>query len=76
LIQYQGKNQLVKAQNLTVHAWHVTHVSQILLCFLVDMQTTFATKEALEGHNIYEGVYYKVHLTFSRHTELNVKVMF
>ncbi|ONM40404.1 Polypyrimidine tract-binding protein homolog 2 [Zea mays] len=39
-----------------------------------DIQTAYAAKEALEGHSIYEGGYCKLHLTFSRHTELNVKV--
>ncbi|KAJ1284361.1 hypothetical protein BS78_03G197700 [Paspalum vaginatum] len=39
-----------------------------------DIQTAVAAKEALEGHSIYEGGYCKLHLTFSRHTELNVKV--
>ncbi|KAL5674311.1 hypothetical protein ACJX0J_018617, partial [Zea mays] len=38
-----------------------------------DIQTAYAAKEALEGHSIYEGGYCKLHLTFSRHTELNVK---
>ncbi|CAO2208706.1 unnamed protein product [Urochloa humidicola] len=39
-----------------------------------DIQTAVAAKEALEGHSIYEGGYCKLHLAFSRHTELNVKV--
>ncbi|XP_015697870.1 polypyrimidine tract-binding protein homolog 1-like [Oryza brachyantha] len=39
-----------------------------------DIQTAVAAKEALEGHSIYEGGYCKLHLTFSRHTDLNVKV--
>jgi hypothetical protein len=42
---------------------------------LVDIQTAVAAKEALEGHSIYEGGYCKLHLTFSRHTDLNVKVI-
>jgi hypothetical protein len=70
LIQYLGKNQLVRTQNLIVHAWHVTHVSQVFLCFLVDIQTSFAAKEALEGHIIYEGGYYKLHSHF--HAILNL----
>nr|CAB3477644.1 unnamed protein product [Digitaria exilis] len=39
-----------------------------------DIQTAVAAKEALEGHSIYEGGYCRLHLAFSRHTELNVKV--
>ncbi|KAG8044865.1 hypothetical protein GUJ93_ZPchr0008g12088 [Zizania palustris] len=39
-----------------------------------DIQTAVAAKEALEGHSIYEGGYCKLHLTFSRHTDLNVKI--
>jgi len=39
-----------------------------------DIQTAVAAKEALEGHSIYEGGYCKLHLAFSRHTELNVKI--
>jgi hypothetical protein len=50
-------------------------MSQVLYAFLVDIQTAVAAKEALEGHSIYEGGYCKLHLTFSRHTELNVKVI-
>jgi len=45
------------------------------MLFLVDIQTAVAAKEALEGHSIYEGGYCKLHLAFSRHTELNVKVI-
>ncbi|GJN18363.1 hypothetical protein PR202_gb05516 [Eleusine coracana subsp. coracana] len=37
-----------------------------------DIQTAVAAKEALEGHSIYEGGYCKLHLAFSRHTELNI----
>ncbi|KAL5055069.1 hypothetical protein RYX36_035751 [Vicia faba] len=32
-----------------------------------------SAKEALEGHNIYDGGYCKLHLTYSRHIDLNVK---
>lgn len=39
-----------------------------------DVQTAVTAKEALEGHSIYEGGYCKLHLTFSRHTDLNVKI--
>lgn len=40
-----------------------------------DTQTAMMAKEALEGHPIYEGGYCKLHLTYSRHTALNVKVL-
>ncbi|RWV92879.1 hypothetical protein GW17_00044709 [Ensete ventricosum] len=35
--------------------------------------TAAVAKEALEGHCIYDGGYCKLHLSFSRHTDLNVK---
>ncbi|GER45838.1 polypyrimidine tract-binding protein-like [Striga asiatica] len=38
-----------------------------------DMATASIAKEALEGHCIYDGGYCKLHLSFSRHTDLNVK---
>ncbi|CAN6444375.1 unnamed protein product [Victoria cruziana] len=40
-----------------------------------DVQTATIAKEALEGHCIYDGGYCKLHLTYSRHTDLNVKVL-
>ena len=39
-----------------------------------DIATAVAAKEALEGHCIYEGGYCKLHISYSRHTDLNVKV--
>ncbi|KAJ3704114.1 hypothetical protein LUZ61_007819 [Rhynchospora tenuis] len=39
-----------------------------------DTQTAMMAKDALEGHPIYEGGYCKLHLTYSRHTTLNVKI--
>lgn len=36
--------------------------------------TASVAKEALEGHCIYDGGYCKLHLTYSRHTDLNLKV--
>ncbi|CAI9109725.1 OLC1v1009599C2 [Oldenlandia corymbosa var. corymbosa] len=39
-----------------------------------DIATAAVAKESLEGHCIYDGGYCKLHLTFSRHTDLNVKV--
>ncbi|XP_058778817.1 polypyrimidine tract-binding protein homolog 1-like isoform X1 [Vicia villosa] len=38
-----------------------------------DVTIAAGAKEALEGHNIYDGGYCKLHLTYSRHTDLNVK---
>ncbi|XP_047317916.1 polypyrimidine tract-binding protein homolog 1 isoform X2 [Impatiens glandulifera] len=38
-----------------------------------DVGTATVAKGALEGHCIYEGGYCKLHLTYSRHTDLNVK---
>nr|GMD02308.1 polypyrimidine tract-binding protein homolog 2-like isoform X1 [Ipomoea batatas] len=39
-----------------------------------DVQTAVVAKEALEGHSIYEGGYCKLHITYSRHTDLSIKV--
>nr|APO15858.1 polypyrimidine tract-binding protein 1 [Sesuvium portulacastrum] len=38
-----------------------------------DVTTASVSKDALEGHSIYDGGYCKLHLTYSRHTDLNVK---
>ncbi|OVA11443.1 RNA recognition motif domain [Macleaya cordata] len=39
-----------------------------------DVQTAVVAKEALEGHCIYDGGFCKLHLSYSRHTDLSVKV--
>ncbi|KAI3987935.1 hypothetical protein MKX01_021049, partial [Papaver californicum] len=39
-----------------------------------DIQTAVVAKEALEGHCIYDGGFCKLHLSYSRHTDLSVKV--
>ncbi|KAI4319985.1 hypothetical protein MLD38_033514 [Melastoma candidum] len=39
-----------------------------------DVQTAMVAKEALEGHCIYDGGFCKLHISFSRHTVLNIKV--
>ncbi|KAL9225378.1 hypothetical protein vseg_001313 [Gypsophila vaccaria] len=39
-----------------------------------DVQTAVAAKEALEGHCIYDGGFCKLHLSYSRHTDLSIKV--
>ncbi|RDX80948.1 Polypyrimidine tract-binding protein-like 1, partial [Mucuna pruriens] len=38
-----------------------------------DVTTATAAKNALEGHCIYDGGYCKLHLSYSRHTDINVK---
>ncbi|KAL6136491.1 hypothetical protein ACLB2K_061786 [Fragaria x ananassa] len=38
-----------------------------------DIATAAVAREALEGHCIYDGGYCKLHLSYSRHTDLNVK---
>ncbi|XP_010442873.1 PREDICTED: polypyrimidine tract-binding protein homolog 2 isoform X1 [Camelina sativa] len=39
-----------------------------------DVQTAMVAKEALEGHCIYDGGFCKLHITYSRHTDLSIKV--
>ncbi|CAI7872898.1 unnamed protein product [Closterium sp. NIES-53] len=39
-----------------------------------DVAAATSAKDALEGHCIYEGGYCKLRISFSRHTDLNVKV--
>lgn len=41
-----------------------------------DVSTASVAKDSLEGHCIYDGGYCKLHLTYSRHTDLNVKVQY
>lgn len=38
-----------------------------------DVQTAVVAKEALEGHSIYEGGFCKLHISYSRHTDLTGK---
>ncbi|KAK4271977.1 hypothetical protein QN277_020590 [Acacia crassicarpa] len=38
-----------------------------------DVTTAATAREALEGHCIYDGGFCKLHLSYSRHTDLNVK---
>ncbi|GLT36192.1 hypothetical protein SLA2020_105860 [Shorea laevis] len=38
-----------------------------------DITTAAVAKDALEAHSIYDGGYCKLHLSYSRHTDLNVK---
>ncbi|XP_057451040.1 polypyrimidine tract-binding protein homolog 2 isoform X3 [Lotus japonicus] len=39
-----------------------------------DTQTAIVAKEALEGHCIYDGGFCKLHISYSRHTDLSIKV--
>ncbi|MED6109946.1 hypothetical protein PIB30_038370 [Stylosanthes scabra] len=39
-----------------------------------DIQTAVVAKEALEGHCIYDGGFCKLHISYSRHTDLSIKV--
>ncbi|XP_021643313.2 polypyrimidine tract-binding protein homolog 2 isoform X2 [Hevea brasiliensis] len=39
-----------------------------------DVQTAIVAKEALEGHCIYDGGFCKLHITYSRHNDLSIKV--
>lgn len=39
------------------------------------MQTAVVAKEALEGHCIYDGGFCKLHISYSRHTDLSIKVV-
>ncbi|KAL0340989.1 UNVERIFIED_CONTAM: Polypyrimidine tract-binding protein2 [Sesamum radiatum] len=43
-------------------------------CKRSDVQTAVVAKEALEGHCIYDGGYCKLHISYSRHTDLSIKV--
>lgn len=65
-----------------------THVLIIALCVLstslvigtddamfADVQTAVVAKEALEGHCIYDGGSCKLHISYSRHTDLSIKVI-
>ncbi|GMP70501.1 hypothetical protein CsSME_00029324 [Camellia sinensis var. sinensis] len=38
------------------------------------VQTAVVAKEALEGHCIYDGGFCKLHISYSRHTDLSIKV--
>jgi hypothetical protein len=51
-----------------------SHVPGVVLCS-TDVPTAVVAKEALEGHCIYDGGFCKLHLSYSRHTDLNVKVL-
>ncbi|PKI50096.1 hypothetical protein CRG98_029534 [Punica granatum] len=42
--------------------------------FPADIQTAVVAKESFEGHCIYNGRFCKLHLSYSRHTDLSIKV--
>lgn len=52
----------------------VCHVNSYVSCSVSDINTAAVAKDALEGHCIYDGGYCKLHISYSRHTDLNVKV--
>ncbi|CAN4085776.1 unnamed protein product [Withania somnifera] len=39
-----------------------------------DVHTAAVAKEALEGHSIYQGGYCMLHISYSRHTDLSIKI--
>lgn len=41
-----------------------------------DVQTAVVAKEALEGHCIYDGGFCKLHISYSRHTDLSIKASY
>jgi polypyrimidine tract-binding protein 2 len=45
-----------------------------MLPWVADVQTAVVAKEALEGHCIYDGGFCKLHLSYSRHNDLSIKV--
>jgi hypothetical protein len=48
--------------------------TSLTIAVSADITTAAVAKQALEGHCIYDGGYCKLHLSYSRHTDLNVKV--
>lgn len=48
--------------------------SDLTVHYFTDVRTAVIAKEALEGHCIYDGGFCKLHLAYSRHTDLSVKV--
>lgn len=44
------------------------------MVLFADVQTAVVAKEALEGHCIYDGGFCKLHISYSRHTDLSIKV--
>ena len=63
---------LVSSRNWLLSFW-VLSVWPVAALF-ADGTTAAVAKEPLEGHCIYDGGYCKLHLTYSRHTDLNAKV--
>nr|GEZ98128.1 polypyrimidine tract-binding protein homolog 2 isoform X3 [Tanacetum cinerariifolium] len=43
------------------------------LILYTDVQTSVVAKEAMEGHCIYDGGFYKLRISYSRHTDLSIK---
>lgn len=57
-----------------MHASNEVHV-WCLIAVHADVQTAVVAKEALEGHCIYDGGFCKLHISYSRHTDLSIKVI-
>ena len=47
----------------------------MVLSVSADVQTAVVAKEALEGHCIYDGGFCKLHISYSRHSDLSIKVI-
>jgi hypothetical protein len=58
----------------TMHRNSGKYLMKYYFYYLPDIPTAVGAKEALEGHCIYDGGFCKLHLSYSRHTDLNVKV--
>lgn len=88
LIQYPGKflnlpslfliicliinSILLRHTTLSRHLSCLIDVAMVPL--VADVQTAVVAKEALEGHCIYDGGFCKLHISYSRHTDLSIKV--
>ncbi|KAH9646588.1 polypyrimidine tract-binding protein [Citrus sinensis] len=88
LIQYPGKflnlpslfliicliinSILLRHTTLSRHLRCLIDVAMVPL--VADVQTAVVAKEALEGHCIYDGGFCKLHISYSRHTDLSIKV--
>lgn len=57
-----------------MHASNEVHV-WCRIAVHADVQTAVVAKEALEGHCIYDGGFCKLHISYSRHTDLSIKVI-
>lgn len=72
LVQYPGISLYIRTQKNS-KLFELDVLIDLALEFS-DVGTAASAREALEGHCIYDGGYCKLHLSYSRHTDLNVKV--